>query len=667
MKKILSVLLAAAILLSLAACKQHDEVVPDTTQPTTEAAEDGLEHYDLNEIDLEGIGELLADRDISAVSRIRLDGLCTPVVLELTGTDLTQISTYGTTVSVSQEASDYASIFGNVSPHIYQHDGMIFLNIWQDDLGYSCVIFPDGTYRESFPDNEYSIMIYLDEEEQMCQSQFARKFMNIEQWDTGPIDTAVSRDDFYYSIDDASWTPEDGYTTTARESYTISDRFELDEIFNQAKDAGLYPEFDNLDELLEYNDQRFKEAEDENSNSGPDSVEEKIGFFDQHYLTKLYDSQHNLICETFYDTYGEAYFTKTHNYNDQDQEISGSWSFQGEEIYRYTNAYSKSGLTTETVWYQGDQEIERFAYTYNSKGGYTKTFFQNGQKQYTYTFDESGELIGHSTYKDGKEIKTQDVSILVKTPLLTDVFLPSIDDNLPMHYEHRYRGTTPCQVSGDAETITASDGSYTMIWGYEDAEDDTGYRQEAHYDADGRILREIHTADGAEYQRDEYQYDSSGLCTGMITYLEGELDMTCTNEYNQAGQLIRKHEVYTTEQSYITFLDKDGSEVEQENTYMTRTETYRYDDHGMLAETVLYEDDKETYRIGYDYDTSGYILPRLDTYRYVYNVEGLLEGIWLIYEDSAAGMVLLRNRIVYVTPENARQLQEILRSELTWF
>ena len=91
---------------------------------------------------------------------------------------------------------------------IYDHQGMIFLNVWYYDTGYSCIIFPDGSFKETYPDDEYSVMIYLDEEERMCQSKFALKFLGLEQWDTAPIDMAVSRDDFYYSIEDASWTQD---------------------------------------------------------------------------------------------------------------------------------------------------------------------------------------------------------------------------------------------------------------------------------------------------------------------------------------------------------------------------------------------------------------------------------------------------------------------------
>ena len=61
------------------------------------------------------------------------------------------------------------------------------------------------------------------------------------------------------------------------------------------------------------------------------------------------------------------------------------------------------------------------------------------------------------------------------------------------------------------------------------------------------------------------------------------------------------------------------------------------------------------------------MLPSLDTYEYVYNAKGILKGIWLVGKESAPGMVQLRSRTVYVTPENANQLQEIMLRELSWY
>lgn len=661
MKRAISILLTLVILLSLAACTQN-ETPPETTPTAAEPPEVEMEHFDLNETDLDSIGELLAEREQDSYCKIQLDGLCTPVVLELEGTNIISISAYGNTVFPDQY-SEYTSIYGNLWPVIYDHEDMILLNIWHDDIGYSCVLCPDGNDIETYPDEESSVMLYVDEEGQLTQSRFALKFLGIEQWDTGPIDMAVSRDDFYYSIDDAALT-EEGYSTVSREYYTISDCFELDEIFNTAKENGLYTEFETLDELLDYNTQRFLDAEHTDDPSyGPDSVLDRVGYFDQYYADYEYDSQKNLIKETFYDILGDIYFTKTHSYNNRNLEVAGIWSFRGEEAYRYTNTYDEQERLTETVWYQDDKEVERFTYTYDIKGGHTETFSQNTEKKYTYTFNNSGELSAHSVYEDGKEVKTKDVTSLVKTQLLTDIWFPFIDNDT-LHSQYRYNGTVPTQAPVNARKTTAADGSYILLLEGVDEEDGSFYQHEYCYDANDRLLRAAHRWDGIEHLRDEYEYDQNGRCILQVTYIGGEKDMTTERQYNSTGQLIREDTNYTTPQTYYTY-DDEG--MEKEVSYTVRTETYRYDDRGLLAETVVYEDTEERDRTTYDYDVNGNVMPRLDTYQYVYNAEGNPEGIWLIYEDHAAGMVLLRSHTVYVTADNARQLRDIMRTELSWF
>ena len=659
MKKLCAMLLAALMVLSLAACEISVED-NTATDPSTELTE----KYDLNEIDLDGIGELLAQRDEDTISCIQLEGLCTPVELQLMGTNLLSMTAYGITAWVEEDGAEYASIYGNLWPVIYDQNGIIFLNIWKDDIGYSCVIYPDGTYMESYPDEEYSVMIYVDEEGRMCQSQFALRFIGIEQWATGPIDMATSRDDFYYSVDDVLWTEQE-YAVTARESYTISDCFELDEIFDRAKADGLYPEFDTLDELLEYNAQRFEETEEaEDSTYWPDSNREEISYLDQFYVTRDYDDLKNLISETYYDCYGGEYFTKTHTYDAQNRDISGNWCFVGEEVYRYTNEYDEQDRLTETVWYQDDAEVERFSYTYDKKGGYTETYSQKGEKKYTYGFNAQGELTAHTVYQGNKAVKTKDLKSLVKTQLLTDLWHPVIDSE-PMHFSHYYDGTLPTEDPDDWTVTTAADGSRTMTRGSVDEEDGLYYGVEHRYDAQGQLLQIIYTLEGNEYSRLEYEYGEKG-CIREVSYDDNQEVYTCENKYNDAGQLIRMDVRYTEPQTYYTYVTENGQEVETEVIYTERSETYRYNDQGLLVETVVLEDGNETDRTSYDYDANGYLLPRLSTYEYTYNAEGVLEQIWLIYEDDAAGAVQLRSRTVYVTPENARQLQDILRTEISW-
>lgn len=666
MKRFFALLLAALMALSLSACKDQKDVsatVPttDSVAPTTPPSGD-VERYDLNEIDLEGIGELLAQRDEAAVSHIRLDGLCTPVELELQGTELVSVTAYGFTATVSPAAEEYNSIYGNLWPVIYDYGELIVLNIWHDDIGYTCVMFPDQSYIENYPDEEFSVMVYKEEGGGLVQYQFAMKFRGIEQWDTGPIDQATGHDDFYYSIDDAQWDGE-VFHVISRDSYTISDCYALDEIFDTAKENGLYPEFDTLDELLAYN-----ATEKGNNEQGetPDATRDEIRYFDELRAVYEYDSNRNLLTESFYTQMTDSvFFTKEHSYDEQNREVAGSWHFGGDEAYRYTNAYDEKGRLTETVWYQNGQEVERFVYAYQ-KNSHTETFYQNGQKQYTYTFNDSGELTAHSIFKDNEEIKTEDVKGLVKTELLTDIWFPFMD-NGTIHRPYRYMGTVPTEAPANALKTAEADGSYILISEGVDEEENEAYRHEYHYSADDKLLRAVHIWDGVESSRIEYQYDSNGRRVLENSYIEGVKDVTTRRQYNSAGLLISLEREYADGYFDYILTEENGEEVTKKYTYTNRKETYRYNDQGLLAETVVYGDGQEIDRITYEYDSSGYVLPSTDTYEYVYNSKGVLTGIWLIGEQYAAGMAQLRSRTVYVTPENANQLQEIMLRELSWY
>lgn len=655
MRKLVSFLTAFSIILCCWGCSkpQLPQVTTEpSTEPVTEAAEPGMERYDLSRIDLAGIGEMLIARGQEALCKLQLDGLCTPVVLELEGTQLRSITAYGITAQVDPAAEEFAAIYGNLSPAIYDHNGLVFLNIWHGDIGYSCVMCPDGTYMETFPDEEYSVMIYVNSDDRMVQSQFARKFAGIDQWETGPIEMATGRDDFYYSIDAATWT-QGKYSVTAMESYTISDCFELDEIFYNAKADGLYPAFDTLDELLASNA----------GGRGPDSTRETVSYFDEVRAVYDYDGRHNLITETFYTMFDQEFFVKEHSYDDRDLEVAGSWFFQGQEAYRYTHTYDSKDRLTETVWYTGQQEVERLQYTYGSSGGYTETFSQKGEKKYTYTFNEDGELTAHSVYQDGKEVATKDVKKLVKAQLLTDIWFPFID-NGTLHFGQRYNGTVPVEAPREAEAVTASDGSYKLVYENADEEDGQLLHHEYHYNAKDRLIKAIHRTEDGEYLRDEYQYNSKGLRTEQTTYLDGEKDMVSKFEYNAAGQLVRLERTHIFKNESPD-AESSGEEA-PEYLYAVREETYRYNKKGQLVETVTYAEGQQTDQRTFAYDENGYVLPATDTYEYVYNHEGVLQEIWLIYEDWSSGAAQLRSRTVYVTAENAHQLQRILHDQLSW-
>ena len=169
-----------------------------------------------------------------------------------------------------------------------------------------------------------------------------------------------------------------------------------------------------------------------------------------------------------------------------------------------------------------------------------------------------------------------------------------------------------------------------------------------------------------EYRREEYQYGQDGSVQQTV-YTNGdeECDFIITHQYNSNGLPVR------TETVLFNRSDPDdhpglsivvSSEIPER---ITTVETYRYNDRGLLVETITFRDNTEIHRTTYDYDEKGYPLPRHDLpYEYTYNAEGTLEQVWLLQGEYADGAAQLRSRTVYVTPENAHLLQEIMRTAL---
>lgn len=185
-------------------------------------------------------------------NEITIEGLITPVTFYLDGNTLMGYGVYGYYFDVEQEALPYTNLTGNVTTDLYQYDESLVLNIWYYDAGYTLIMSPDGGWIH-YPFEGRSLMVYRNDNGDMVCSQVATKFnAAINQWDTAPLDLATSRDDFFYAT---GTVIIDGNHVNyyLGQEVTISDVYNLDAMFTDAKSRGYYPEFDTLDQLLEQN------------------------------------------------------------------------------------------------------------------------------------------------------------------------------------------------------------------------------------------------------------------------------------------------------------------------------------------------------------------------------------------------------------------------------
>lgn len=720
MRQLFALLLAATMLLGMTACGgNHDtpgtdpssESIPgestgettDTapsdpapTDPTGSVDDKPLIYNGERYASLYEIMEKLDEDGFLDVSTytVEIGGLCAPVALHMAYSRLVSISAFDHTVYVDTEAWDYSFLYGNTTAYLYDYQDAIILNLWTDSIGYSCVMTSQGSSVD-YPSGGTSRMVYVSEDGQLQWSKTSCKFNRpMQQRDIAPIDLATSRDEFYYAIGNASF---EGGSVQYGEAvhYTISDVFDLDTAFADAKAQGQYAEFDTVDELLAYN--LYLEETDPDLAPGEDPYSYRIRkvYDDDGNLIELneyygdtmtarfiYDKNGNLIQEIGYHVYGVEHYTFDHEYDAQGREIAGRHSFFGDDVdYRYTLAYDDAGNLTEKVYYENDQETERFVYTYDSDGNRTSEIFsQAGIKKYGYEFNKNGDLIKHISYQDGIAVEHENVDDLIKAQLVTGVWFPIMDSE-PIHSRFHYDGAEPISPPLAGEITYHDDGSWTLIHGSYDDEDGLYYESEHLYDENGLLIRTIYRTEGVEtghyvYTYDDngnrvkfesyedgsvqsytlYEYDASDLLVTEVDYSDGQETCRRENEYDASGRLI-----------YFTI---HYTEVDDDNNGISHTEystQYIYNEKGWLIETIQFENGVESFRDTYEYDEAGRILKNPEYYQYVYDENGMLSRIRIAYDEWVTGDVVFHYRTVYVTPETAEALRQIINDELSWF
>lgn len=582
-----------------------------------------------------------------------IEGLQTPVTFQMRYEIVVGYTVYGYTFGVEPEAQTYSGLYGNLWADLYDYQDAVILNVWHTDIGYTLIMMPNGAWTH-YPTEGRSLMVYADMDGELLCRQTATKFNgSVEQWDTAPIDLAISRDDFFYATGDCVMD-DGGIQPMLLKEYTISDVYDLDQIFTDAKVRGEYPEFDTLDDLLESN--RQEQSQEETDPQSPlrtletyrpdGTLKQMDEFFDQRMTAqKYYDEQERLIRCDLYDLFGQSY-TFTFTYGDHDQPLQIICTSYDTEVFRYTMTYDQAGrLIQRERTAEGDQTgLHLFEYDEN---GSTETFLQDGQKKYTYYFDTQGDLYRHITYQDGIARETQDVESLVKVQLLLEGRLPFID-NCRIDYVFQYDG---CDLIYSAECLdclyeTTYGGSFhkpltQICWPDYDGERlDIQYV----YDEDGQLVEEISTGSDGWVQKDSYTYEGDTMIRRRYDD-QGELSCEMRWTYDQQGREIR-YEIW----------DAPGETFRRD---------YQYSDDGKTVEITCYRDGawESTYTEAYGDD--GLLLSQgnADKIFRQYGEDGMLHSV---ITDWAGGASFFDYRVVYVTQDQAKALTDQFNHVLNW-
>lgn len=250
MKQWIVLLLSFLILMSLAACSQAPEATDgETTVETTVETVSGLT-YNIHDYDhFSQIFDEKSDAQWEAMGHysIILQGFSTPVTVEMDHYDVLTVSAYGHTRNVN-----IGQLYDEVNADIEEYHGAILVNDWRDYQG-STWIFTKETCFEYHPDGDISTQIYVSNDGTLRYTRYWGEYQTtFNQCDTAPIDCCTSRDEFLYESGRAEI--EEGKVRLIQEELaTVSDLYDLDALFEEAKASGMYKEYDSVDEVLEAN------------------------------------------------------------------------------------------------------------------------------------------------------------------------------------------------------------------------------------------------------------------------------------------------------------------------------------------------------------------------------------------------------------------------------
>lgn len=251
MKARITLLLCFVMLLSLAACGTEPEVSAseDTTVPgnTYDLVYDMHDYNWFSEIFDEKTEEQWDDMGRYI---ILLKGLHTPVTVEMDGRIVLSVSAYGYTENVNIDVFQ-----GDVSAQIQSADDAVLVNEYRDYDGNTWILTPDGCH-EFHRDGDISTQVYVLEDGTMQFRRFWGAYdTTFNQEDYAPLYYCTSRSHFLYEKG-AAEIRNGEVILTAEMTVTVSDEYDLDAMFAQAKAEGNFMEYDTVDELLAANAHR---------------------------------------------------------------------------------------------------------------------------------------------------------------------------------------------------------------------------------------------------------------------------------------------------------------------------------------------------------------------------------------------------------------------------
>lgn len=178
-----------------------------------------------------------------------LKGLHTPVLLEMDGMNVLSVNAYGQTV----ELGEGGFVSQDCTPvSIQSAKNTVVVNLTWDYDGETIILTNKQRY-EFRRDGDISTQVFLKDDGTLRYTRYWGEYRtSFEQWDTAPLDLCTSRDHFLEESGRAEIVGGE-VVLTAENTATVSDKYDLDAMFAEAKAAGMYQEYETVDALLAAN------------------------------------------------------------------------------------------------------------------------------------------------------------------------------------------------------------------------------------------------------------------------------------------------------------------------------------------------------------------------------------------------------------------------------
>lgn len=260
MKRWILTLMSIVMLLGLTSCAPS----PESRDPEVGAPEETYDFiYDMKNYDF--FSQIFDEKSIdewASMGRytMLLKGLHTPVVVNMDGTDVLSIGAYDQTVELGEVglADVYHDGFSPVY-YIGSTQDAVVIRVSGGESSDDSILITADRYYTFQQENDCNTNFFVREDGTLEYCRIWHDPVDFEQMGFYALESYTSRDEILYETGCAEIV-DDGLVLTAEKTVVLSDVFDLEALFAEAKAAGAYEEYDSLDALLAANQARANES-----------------------------------------------------------------------------------------------------------------------------------------------------------------------------------------------------------------------------------------------------------------------------------------------------------------------------------------------------------------------------------------------------------------------